>query len=94
MSEEEGGVSTGKEKTRTGIDIVEGIKRSSLKHPTRLLLLSTMASFTFGSLLTFVVITCRWRRPLRKQRDQSELVRGTDLNLSELGMEEPDVVID
>jgi hypothetical protein len=70
------------------------VKESATQHPIAFLFVSMMVSFVLSSLLTFAVMMWCHRRPLRKQRDQSEPIAATDLMSSEFGMDEPDVVID
>ncbi|KAG7337482.1 kynurenine 3-monooxygenase [Nitzschia inconspicua] len=71
----------------------ERLNETLVNHPIMVIVVSMITSFVVGSLLTFcLVMWCRRRQPLRKQRDQSDLVQDSDMNTSD--MEEPDIVID
>jgi hypothetical protein len=80
--------------TATNSNPFDTFRESIVQNPVTFLILSMMVSFALCSILTFAIMMWCGRRPLRKQRDQSELVAGTDLTFSECGIEEPEVVCD
>jgi hypothetical protein len=80
--------------TTTKTNLVDTLRESATEHPIVFLILSMMVSFSLCSLVTLTIMVWCHRRPLKKQRDQSELVAGTDPLSSEFGMTEPEVVID
>lgn len=76
------------------IHLLLSAEETIIDHPITFLIVSMVTSFVIGSLLTCCVIRCCWRRPRRRQRNQSELVLGTEETSSDFMAEEPDVVID